>query len=73
MPGSAVVLLDHNRLSCRLPADIAVPVRASLVAVGNHLTWSGKDEALPSYVSQFERDGLFWFKDSTAMRIKPPT
>ena len=59
---SAVMLLDHNRLSCRLPADSTSQGRACLVAVGNHMTWSGSIRELPSYIMPYERDGVLWFK-----------
>ena len=62
LQASAVMLLDHNRLSCRLPADSASQGRVCLVAVGNHIIWSGSIRELPSYVMPYERDGVLWFK-----------
>ena len=62
MSEMALMLLDHNRLSCRLPADNPSRVKAALVAVGNRVIWSGSAEELPSYVFPYERDGVLWQK-----------
>ena len=57
---SVTVILHQNRLSCQLPVeDNSSHVQASLVAVGNHLTWPVNGH-FPSWVAPFERDGLFW-------------
>ena len=64
---SAVMLLDHNRLSCGLPADNASHVSASLVAVGNRILWSGSAGELPSYVLAYERDAVLWHKRDAAL------
>ena len=59
MHPSAAILLHRNRLSCRLSADSLSHAAASLVAMGNHLIWSGH-QVLPSWVLPYERDSLFW-------------
>ena len=65
-----VVLMDQNRLSCRLPLcsrGKTFRPNASLVAVGNHLTWTGDRTTLPSYVLPYERNSLFWYKQDAGM------
>ena len=65
---SMIALLHNNHLSCRLPTHSASHVKLSLVAVGNHLTWTDEQD-LPAWILPMERDGLFWQKDGTAVLL----
>ena len=67
IPESALIL-HRNQLSCRLPACNNIVINTSLVAVGNHLTFPEKG-LFPSWVSPFEQDGLFWFRDDTGEQL----
>ena len=69
MVGGPLKSLQLNLNRCDF--DFAIwgsKANTSIVALGNHLT-TPRDGLFPTWVSPFERDGLFWFRGDTGKRL----